>query len=374
MKQPNGPDDTQLPETLAWLRTPAPPVDETAAARARARQAQLTKPPGSLGALERVAVHLAALQGRDEPRADPVAVGVFAADHGVVEEGISAFPQAVTQAMVANFANGGAAVCVLAQQTGAHLEVIDVGTCSDQVPEGVVDARIAPGTRNFRTEPAMARDALHAALTAGAEAVDRAQRRDARVWIGGEMGIGNTTAATALGCAVLGMRPADVAGPGTGLAADGVAHKAHVIESALTRHRLSADDPCPATPEALLEAARCVGGFEIAALTGSYLRAARHGMVVLLDGFIATAAAVLAIRLSPSTLPWLWPTHRSAEPGHDRLLECFPDPPLLDLGLRLGEGTGALAAVPLVQSACAIHNRMATFEQAGVPDRPEGDA
>ncbi len=342
-----------------WLHHPPAAADLHLAAEAADRQNRLTKPPGSLGALETVAIRLAGLQRTPTPAADPAWITVFAADHGVTEEGISAFPREVTAQMVANFAAGGAAISVLARENGATLEVVDVGTAGGHPPPpGVIDARVAPGTANLRRMPAMTPEQWAAALAAGRDAADRAGDGGARIFIGGEMGIGNTTTAAALACALLPADPAEMAGPGTGLDPAGVSRKAEVVAAALALHSGALDDPA--------EAGRRLGGLEITALAGAFARCAQRGVPVLVDGFITTTAALLAEKLLPGTRAWLIPSHRSAEPGHRQLLALFETAPLLDLGLRLGEGSGAATALPLLRLACALHRDMATFDQAGV--------
>ena len=343
--------------TRYWFDDPIPALDAAVLAAARARQLQLTKPPGSLGRLEELGVTLAAMQGQQHPQLDKVWISVFAGDHGVVAEGVSAFPQVVTAEMVRNFARGGAAISVLAREWNARLEVVNVGTVQplEDLP-GVLDARIGPGTANFVHEPAMSLEQLHDALAAGREAAERAAIGGARLFIGGEMGIGNTTSAAAVACSLLGLPAAQLAGPGTGLDADGVAHKSLVIERALAKQR--SDQP--------LVALQRLGGFEIAALTGVYLRCAQLNLPALVDGFITTAAALVAVRFRPELADWLFYSHCSAEPGHRRLLQALEARPLLDLGMRLGEGSGAAVAMPLLRAAAALHARMATFAEAGV--------
>jgi len=345
--------------TEDWLRAPAAVPDADSAELAAAHQGRLTKPAGALGGLETLAVRLAGLQRRSQPAADRVWITVFAADHGVAAAGVSAFPQAVTAQMVANMAAGGAAISVLAQALGAELELVNLGTVA-QVPAHprVRAALIAPGTADFTQGPAMTDAELAQALDAGAAAVARARADGADLFIGGEMGIGNTTAATAVACALLDARPADLVGPGTGLDAAGVARKAAVIEQALALHAGRLADPAAALA--------CVGGFEIAALTGAYVACAQRGLPVLVDGFISTAAALAAARLCAGAEAWLLLSHCSAEPGHAAMLAALGGPTLLDLGMRLGEGSGAATAVPLLRLACALHNEMATFAQAGV--------
>lgn len=348
----------------SWWEAPARSVDAESMAAAEARQAQLTKPPGALGRLEALAVHLAGLQARERPVVDRVAITVFAADHGVVAEGVSAFPQSVTAAMIANFLSGGAAISVAAQQLGARLEIVDLGTVADApMPAPVAGVhlhrrRIGPGTRNFARELAMTEAELLEALTAGREAVARAGSMDC--FVGGEMGIGNTTAATAVACLLTGETPQALAGPGTGLDAEGVSRKAAVIAQALARHAGASE---------ALAALRAVGGFEIAALTGAFTACGQRGVPVLVDGYIATVAALAATRLCPGLSDWLIFAHASAEPGHARVLAALQAEPLLALGMRLGEGSGAAVAVPLLRMACALHNGMATFEEAAVAQK-----
>lgn len=340
-----------------WLHDPLPPPNAAVLAEASARQAQLTKPLGSLGRLEVLGAQLAAMQNTQQPCVENLWISVFASDHGVVAEGISAFPQAVTAQMLRNFAQGGAAISVLAWEWGARLEVINLGTVEmlDDLP-GVMDERIAAGTANFVHQPAMTLEQMHEALDAGYQAADRAAINGAQLFIGGEMGIGNTTSAAALASSLLNRPAAYFAGPGTGLDSDGVKRKALVIERALAKQRT--EEP--------LEALRRFGGFEIAALCGAYVRCGQLGLPALVDGFITTAAALVAVRLRPELAAWLFYAHRSAEPGHQRLLEVLEAEPLLDLGLRLGEGSGAALAAPLLRAAAALHARMATFAEAGV--------
>ncbi|MHB8746927.1 MAG: nicotinate-nucleotide--dimethylbenzimidazole phosphoribosyltransferase [Gammaproteobacteria bacterium] len=347
---------------LDWLYAPCVPLNENAQQQAEQRQAMLTKPPGALGRLEHIAIRLAALQNVARPCVDKISIAVFAADHGVVAEGVSAFPQSVTAAMVANFAQGGAAISVLARQLQATLEVINLGTVDELAAmPGVLSVRIGPGTANFTQTAAMTAEQVTHALDAGRQSVARARDAGAQLFIGGEMGIGNTTAASALGCALLGAAPAVLAGPGTGLDREGVARKAAVIARALALHQSECGDA--------LQALRRLGGFEIAALTGSYLACAQVGLPVLIDGFIATVAALVAVRLNPAAADWFLYAHASAESGHAHVLAALHAQPLLDIGMRLGEGSGAAVAVPLLRLACALHNEMATFAEAAVAEK-----
>ncbi len=347
---------------IGWLDVPAATPDENAAREAEARQAVLTKPPGALGRLEHVAIRLAALQRTPRPGVERVHIAVFAGDHGVAREGVSAFPQAVTGEMVKNFACGGGAINVLARELGASLEVINLGIVNDPGPLDAVSAlALGPGTANFVHEAAMDAPQLASAMAAGRQASERARLAGAQLFIGGEMGIGNTTAATALACTLLNAAPKRLTGPGTGLNADGVARKAEVIQRALELHNGHIDSP--------LEALRRLGGFEIAALAGSYIACAQLGIPVLVDGFIAGVAALTAVRLHQGCAAWFLYSHTSAEPGHVHVLAALDACPLLDIGLRLGEGSGAAAAVPLLRLACALHNEMATFTEAGVSEK-----
>ncbi|MFP6851247.1 MAG: nicotinate-nucleotide--dimethylbenzimidazole phosphoribosyltransferase [Pseudomonas sp.] len=348
---------------LQWWQGPGQPLDHVARNKAQARQLQLTKPAGSLGQLESLVIQLAALQGRERPRIEHVAISIFAGDHGIVAEGVSAFPQAVTGQMLRNFVAGGAAISVLAKQLGAALEVTDLGTALPlELLPGVRHLHIGAGTQNFLQGPAMTSAQMIASLEAGRDSVLRAQSKDCELFIGGEMGIGNTTAATALACWLLDCPAAELVGPGTGLNAAGVAHKARVIDAGLTLHCALINGP--------MDALRAFGGFEIVGLVGAYLACAQHGITVLVDGFICSVAALLAVRVNPSCREWLLFAHCGAEPGHQRVLLALQAEPLLDLGLRLGEGSGAALAVPLLKLACSLHNDMATFAEAAVADRP----
>lgn len=340
-----------------WFEENARAASESHRQAALAHQNQLTKPPGSLGVLESCAVQLAALQQRDAPAADNVSVRIFAADHGVANEGVSAFPQAVTGEMVRNFSSGGAAITVLARTLDANFEVINVGTVGvlENLP-AVSDKRIAAGTANFRIAPAMSSDECVRALAVGRDTID--VLGDVDLFIGGEMGIANTTSASALACALLEVPPQDLVGRGTGIDDKGVAHKAQVITDALNLHRTQMTSP--------LAVLQHLGGFEIAALAGAYIRCAQRGIPIMVDGFICTAAALVALKLNESIRPWLLFSHCSAERGHRHLIEQLDARPLLNLDMRLGEGSGAAVAVPLLRMACALHNQMASFASAGV--------
>jgi nicotinate-nucleotide--dimethylbenzimidazole phosphoribosyltransferase len=292
----------------SWWLNPCQVIDAQAVEQALARQQQLTKPAGSLGQLESVAVQLAGLQGRVKPSLEQVSIAIFAGDHGVVAEGVSAFPQEVTGQMLHNFVNGGAAISVLARQLGASLEVVDLGTVTPSLNlPGVRHLNVGPGTANFARGPAMTSAQGELALQAGRDSVLRAKAGGAQLFIGGEMGIGNTTAASALACALLECPVVHLAGPGTGLNAAGVSHKAEVIERALALHGAQRGDA--------LQTLFNMGGFEIAALVGAYLACAQEGVAVLVDGFICSVAALVAVRLNPECRQWLLFGHHDFAPG-----------------------------------------------------------
>ena len=346
-----------------WWLKPCKPVDRDMQAAAGERQQQLTKPAGSLGQLEALAVQLAGLQGRLKPRVDQLWIGIFAGDHGVVAEGVSAYPQAVTGQMLHNFVSGGAAISVLARQLGAQLDVVDLGTVTPMLElAGVRHLQLGAGTANFVQAPAMSDSQGLRALQAGRDSVLRAHAAGSELFIGGEMGIGNTASASAVASALLACPASLLTGPGTGLDAACVSHKARVIERALALHEGHLDDP--------LQTLFRLGGFEIAALVGAYVACAQEGLVAVVDGFICTVAAMVAVRLNPQCREWLVFSHRGAEQGHRHVLESLQAEPLLDLGLRLGEGSGAALAVPLMRLACDLHGQMATFAEAAVADRP----
>ncbi|PMR78739.1 nicotinate-nucleotide--dimethylbenzimidazole phosphoribosyltransferase [Billgrantia endophytica] len=345
-----------LADTLASLQ----PIDKTIADRVLAHLNRLTKPPGSLGRLESLAVTLATITGEAFPRVTPPGVLVFAADHGVAAEGVSAFPQAVTGQMVANFLAGGAAINVFARQIGARLEVIDVGVAAElpgQAPE-FVDEKVRFGTANFVERDAMTRAEAERAVEVGIRAAKRAIEGGCRCLIVGEMGIANTTASSALLAVLTGEPVANLIGPGTGIPESRLSHKQAIIERAIRARAPDRQDP--------MDMLAKLGGLEIAAMTGAYLGGASRRLPLLVDGFIATVAALLACRLNPVVRDYLIFAHRSSEPGHVKALVALGGEPLLDLELRLGEGTGAALAFPLLTAATGMLADMATFEAAGV--------
>jgi nicotinate-nucleotide--dimethylbenzimidazole phosphoribosyltransferase len=311
---------------------------------ARARLDAKTKPRGSLGRLEDLAVRIAEIRGSATPGRLRAAVVVAAADHGVAARGVSAYPQEVTAQMLANFASGGAAVCVLARLAGAELRVFDLG--------------VGAGTADMTGGPAMTGGQARDCIDRGRRVASDLAAEGFGIVALGEMGIGNTTSASAMTAALLGVEPELVCGPGTGLDAAGVRHKVDVVRRALEANELG-------DAEAVVAA---VGGFETAFLAGVAIGAAERGLVVLLDGFITGAAALAAERIRPGTRSAMVAAHRSPEPGHALVLDALELDPLLDLGLRLGEGSGAALALPIVHASLAILEEMATFESAGVTD------
>ena len=321
-----------------------------------------TKPPGSLGRVEALAARIARVRGTVTPRLRRCRLTLFAADHGIASEGVSAYPQAVTRQMVANFLAGGAAANVFARANGAEIAVVDAGVAGDPLDApGLVSRRIAPGTRNFAVEPAMTREQYEEALRVGIElAADLGPAPDAVAF--GEMGIANTSSATLIAHKLTGALLDALTGRGTGLNDDGLARKLRVLARAADR---TADRLLPD------EALREYGGFEIVMMAGAMIGAARARAVVIVDGFIASAAALAAVRLAPALVDYLVFAHRSAEPGHEVVLDALGASPLLDLGMRLGEGTGALLAWPILRSAAAMLSDMASFESAGVSG-PDG--
>jgi nicotinate-nucleotide--dimethylbenzimidazole phosphoribosyltransferase len=351
--------------------TAARPLDPTWFARAAARQARLTMPTGALGRLLDLGQRLCAIQETLAPAADPAAILLMAADHGVAAEGVSAYPPAVTGQMVANFLRGGAAINVLARRVSACVLVADVGvtdpTRLDDFaghPDFVRLEGARPGSRNFTRAPALAPAEVDRAVSFGRQLV-RERLPEVRVLALGEMGIGNTTSASALTAALTGLPARAVTGRGTGLDDTGWLRKVDTVGRALERHFGSNPGPVPPLP-----ALAAVGGFEIAGLVGAVLEAAARRKVVVLDGFISSVAGLLAVRLDPPVRDYLVAGHRSPEPGHAVVLQALGLVPLLDLGLRLGEGSGAALALHLIHSAADILNEMATFETAGVSDRP----
>lgn len=334
------------------------PLDDAAI---QAHLDNLTKPPGSLGRLEDVAASLCRIQATLAPQTRPRHLALFAADHGVVQAGVTAWPSDVTGLMIANILGGGAASSVLARQTDTTLRLVDVGSMSPvhEESDSYRAAKITEATANLADGPAMTVEQLEAAFRVGEEEADRAAKNGARVVLAGEMGIGNTTPAACLGVVLCDASPELMTGRGAGADDETLARKQAIVSQASARAsaRLK-DDPTAAMAE--------VAGFEIVAMAGFYTGAARLGRTILLDGFITTAAALVAERRSPGTAQQMLAAHCSAEPGHRRMLEHLGMEPLLDWSLRLGEGTGALLALPLLDAAAAMVSDMATFADAGI--------
>jgi nicotinate-nucleotide--dimethylbenzimidazole phosphoribosyltransferase len=341
-------------------------LDRAAMASARRRLDDLTKPPGSLGRLEAVVVHLAGITGRVCPEVLPGTVVVAAADHGVVTEGVSAYPAEVTAQMVGNFLAGGAAINALAANAGLAVRVIDAGVRVDVEDPRLERRKVRRGTGNMVREPAMQRHEALATVAAGIAVAREEAAAGCRLIVPGDMGIGNTTAASALLVALGGVPPSEAVGRGTGVDDAGLERKRRAVETAVALHRPDPLDPWDALAK--------VGGLEIALLAGLILGAAAHRIPVLLDGFISGAAALVACRAEPRVTHYLLAAHRSAEAGHRALLRALGLDPLLDLGMRLGEGSGAAAAAPLLAAACRFMRDMATFEEASVARRAEEPA
>ena len=346
---------------MTWRQAVADltPLDQLATAEAAALHDRLAKPRGALGRLEDVGIHLAGIAGTCPPPVpQPVAVVVFAGDHGVLAEGVTPWPQEVTAQMVAAFCAGRAAINVLARQVGAEVTVVDVGVAADLDPApGLLLRKVRPGTANLATGPAMTLDEAGRALDVGAEVAAAVVAGGARCLVTGDMGIGNTTASAAVIAALTGRPAADVTGRGTGIDDDTWHRKVYVVERALARTG-PVDDP--------LAVLASLGGLEIAALAGFVLGGAAARVPVVVDGVIALAGALVAAALAPGCVDYCLAGHRSTEPGATAALDHLGLAPLLDLGLRLGEGTGACLAVPVVQAAARILGEMATLDGAGV--------
>lgn len=358
----NPTDEQRLQDVLAGVV----PLDAEAMSRGTERQAQLTKPAGALGVLETASVLLCGIQAQCPPRAlERPAVAVFAGDHGVHAQGVSPWPQEVTASMVANIRAGGAAVNVLARQMGAEVVVVDMGVAAPLEPgPGFLDHKIGPGTADLAVEPAMPRTEAVRALLVGVSVADALVDAGHDVLLTGDMGIANTTPSAALVAAFTGLDPAEVTGRGTGADDSGWARKVAVVARAL------ADRPPTEDP---VETLASVGGFEHAGIAGFVLGAARRRVPVVLDGVIAGAAALVVQALAPEAIGFCFAGHRSVEPGHAVALARLGLRPLVDLDLRLGEGTGALLALPLVEAAGATLREMATFDSAGVAHKEAED-
>ncbi len=354
-----------FPELRAVL-TAIAPVTDFEIAGYQQHLDRLTKPIGSLGRLEATAARFLAIRGGQVDLPLRKAVYVFAADHGIVEEGVSAYPQEVTRQMVLNFLSGGAAINVLCRAQQAQLTVVDVGVCADfDASPGLEQQKVRKGSRNMLHEPAMLEEELQQALQVGFHAAESAAAQGVTLLAAGEMGIGNTTAASAMTAALTGHDVSAVTGTGTGLTQDALAYKRAIISACLSRHTSDGDHGSDPDPLWILQS---LGGLEIAAMAGMILRAASLRIPVVLDGFIVSAAAAIAVSLEEKTGDYLFAGHCSEEPGHRYLLAFLRLEPLLSLGMRLGEGTGAVLAMPLIESALRLSAEMATFDSAGVAE------
>jgi nicotinate-nucleotide--dimethylbenzimidazole phosphoribosyltransferase len=339
------------------------PLNTAAMEQARSRQQQLTKPAGSLGRLEDIAMQMAGITGQALPNITRKAVIVMAGDHGITREGVSAYPADVTAQMVYNFLRGGAAINALAQAAGAKVIVVDVGVAAEISHPDLLSRKVALGTANMAIEPAMTQAQMLEAIQVGIDVFDAQLKQGIDLLATGDMGIGNTTASSAIAAVLLQTPVALVTGRGTGINDEQLAHKIQVIEKAIERNIPNPQDP--------LDVLMKVGGFEIAGLVGVIVAAASHRIPVVIDGFISGAAALVAVELNPIIGTYLFAGHISVERGHRLILEKLGLSPLLDLQLRLGEGTGAVLAMSIIEAALRTHSEMATFAEAGVSTREE---
>ncbi|HSL41963.1 MAG TPA: nicotinate-nucleotide--dimethylbenzimidazole phosphoribosyltransferase [Anaerolineales bacterium] len=348
----------QLEEIIKDIK----PLDEAAMQSARARQDTLTKPRGSLGRLEELSIQLAGMKANPFPSVARKAVIVMAADHGIAREGVSAYPPEVTAQMVLNFLGGGAAINVLARQAGARVTVVDIGVAVELEPmPGLIRRKIMCGTRSLAQGPAMTREEAEQALQAGMDVLNEEAARGLDIIATGDMGIGNTTPSSAIAAAITGLPVAQVVGRGTGIDDQGLERKIQVIERALAVNQPNATDA--------MDVLHKVGGLEIAGLAGVMISAASLRIPVVVDGFISTAAAMIAVGLVPNVRDYLIAAHQSVEIGHQAMLKHLMLTPLLDLHMRLGEGTGAALALHLIEASTRILREMATFDEAGVSEK-----
>ncbi len=337
-----------------------PPLDQDAMEQARTRQQQLTKPPGSMGRLEEIAIQMAGITHNALPMVQRKAVIIMAADHGVTAEGVSAYPSEVTPQMVLNFLHGGAAINALARHAGAEVVVVDIGVAEAIQHPQLLSHKVMPGTANMVTGPAMTQEQAHAAILVGMDVTTSLIQQGVDLIATGDMGIGNTTASSAITAILAGVPVQLVTGRGTGIDDAQLAHKIATIERAIARNQPDATNP--------LDVLAKVGGLEIAGLVGVILAAASKSVPVVIDGFISGAAALVATRLMLDVRDYLFAGHVSVERGHHVILEQLKLSPILDLNLRLGEGTGAVLATTLIDAALRLHREMATFGEAGVSD------
>ncbi|HEY5002230.1 MAG TPA: nicotinate-nucleotide--dimethylbenzimidazole phosphoribosyltransferase [Ktedonobacteraceae bacterium] len=345
------------------LATQIEPLDNTIMEQARMRQEVLTKPAGSLGRLEALAIQIAGITRQVTPVIERKVVIVMAGDHGVTAEGVSAYPSAVTAQMVHNFLHGGAAINALARQAKAKVVIVDVGVATELHSPDLVERKVAYGTANMAIGPAMTQEQMLEAISAGIDTLEAQVQQGVELVATGEMGIGNTTAASAITAAILQLPVERVTGRGTGLDDEQLAHKVRVIERALATNAPDAHNP--------LDVLTKVGGLEIAGLVGVLLAAGAKRIPVVIDGFITGAAALVATELSPHLANYLIAGHTSVEQGHGHILKHLGLHPLLNLELRLGEGTGATLAMGIIEGALCTHREMLTFAEAGVSERTD---
>ncbi|MCP3852083.1 MAG: nicotinate-nucleotide--dimethylbenzimidazole phosphoribosyltransferase [Gammaproteobacteria bacterium] len=346
-----------------WLSDPIYQPSAQDFLKAQEKQEKLTKPKGSLGLLESIAIHISALQKTLMPEVETAQIIIFAADHGIAQENVSAFPQVVTAEMVKNFSTGGAAISVLSRQHRLALEVVNLGLVSElDVMDRVANHVISKGTCNFKVQAAMTREQLIQSFNVAKSKIENAFSDQCQLLIFGEMGIANTTSASALVCALESMDPEILTGSGTGIDSEGVAHKIQVIKDSLAYHQKHR----PQSFSSPLSILQTFGGYEIAALTASYIHSAQKGIISIVDGFICSVAALFAVRIKPECKAWLIFSHQSAEQGHKIVLELIAAEPLLQFNLRLGEASGAALVYPLIHSACLLQNEMDSFSSASV--------
>jgi nicotinate-nucleotide--dimethylbenzimidazole phosphoribosyltransferase len=337
-------------------------LDEAAMQAARSRQDDLTKPRGSLGQLEGLSIQIAGITGNPLPKINDKVVTVMAGDHGVVAEGVSAYPSEVTPQMVFNFLAGGAAINVLARHVGARVVTVDMGVATELEPHPyLIDKKIALGTANMTQGPAMKAEQAFQAIEAGVEVIETEFENGLDILATGDMGIGNTTPSAAIAVVLTGRSATEIVGRGTGVGYDGLQRKINAIRRAIEVNKPNPKDG--------LDVLAKVGGYEIAGLTGAIIAAAAYRKPVVIDGFISTAAAMIAVNMAPQIRDYLISSHRSQELGHQIMLEWLGLEPLLDLQMRLGEGTGAVMAISIIEAACKTLSEMATFSEAGVSDK-----
>ncbi len=336
------------------------PLDNDAMEAARTRQQELTKPAGSLGRLEEIAIQIAGITGQSKPTIERKAVIVMAGDHGVTAEGVSAYLSEVTPQMVYNFLRGGAAINALAKYAGANVIIVDIGVAADIALSDLISRKVAYGTANMVKGATMTREHMVEAISVGIDIFEAQFEQGIDLVATGDMGIGNTTAASAIAAALLRQPVSQVTGRGTGIDDEQLAHKIEVIERALERNRPDSQDPFDVLTK--------VGGLEIAGLVGVIIAAAARRVPLVIDGLISGAAALLAVEMKPMIRDYLLAGHSSVERGHRLMLEHMQLAPLLDLKLRLGEGTGAVLAMSIIEAALRAHNEMATFAEAGVSE------